>query len=705
MNLEKNYRNDLLYRVIDETVEMQIIEDKCKHSFDRLKKINSLGVVPEVIEMAKYPKYEHAIGAIHQVNCLIEIDQNNVVKKIDKKYSRPLKISAEFLHLGHFPFTYSTERALLLAINIFDTEKIRKDKEKVEKIIHSGLEFYDVDESKKNEFLKRIFSLKDYKYLYRFLSIKILLENWNSFFTKFDHEKLTEIDKKIIINNLINADSPGNQFLQLADKADYVQRDALYFGTIKIDISPKHLYKNSLLDIFSITEEEEFLDQNLDYLYDVFYNNSEVILFSKLYEKIVASIIHSEKFDIKWLQEYDDDSFKWLIRKSKDRDNKKIDLDQLWVERADKLFNHHFSFNHIFQLQGVQFPKGKTIIDIEHQLIGIVEPKTKILSYPFDRGILVSLDYSHIEFFDDTAYFPLKEEETLYIDIDLFQNKKQKDLTELVKIVANLSQFLSPEDNAKIRNGFGNLLSWTGKHKIKNSPVLTALAEALIKIDEERDPSDLFLVEFVDNLSKNAEFEEFWKKPHLTFWKEVIVVDLKKYIENSPENKRDAYQRILIDLLDLPIKLLQSESSRGYFEKICENLIKKINEPGEKAKRGNYFEALSLLTRILNSEGKFQFFISGHTVVDQNQKESEDKNEYDIIEIRLNDLETVELWIYSCSISAGIEANNRKQLNRLYSDIRKRFPELKIRVRFLVPENGRAKKWTPKMKETGMNTN
>jgi HD superfamily phosphohydrolase len=705
MNLEKNYRNDLLYRVIDETVEMQIIEDKCKSSFDRLKKINSLGVVPEVIEMAKYSKYEHAIGTIHQVNCLIEIDQNNTVKKVDKKYHRPLKISAEFLHLGHFPFTYSTERALLFSFNIFDTEKTRKDKEKIEKIIRNGLKFHDIDESRKTEFLNRIFSLKEYKYLYKFLSVKILLENWNSFFSKFDHEKMTEADKKIIINNLTNADSPGNQYLLLADKADYVQRDALYFGTIKIDISPKHLYKNSLRDIFYSTDEEDFLDHNLQYLYDVFYNKSEIVSFTRLYEKIVASLIQSEKFDIKWLEDYDDDSFKWLICKSKDKVNKKIDLPQQWIERADKLFSHQFSFSHVFQIQGVQFPKGKTIVEIEHQLIGISESKNKILSYPFDSGILVSLDYSLIEFFDDTAYFPEKEEETQYIDIDVFQNKKQQDLTDLVKIIANLHEFLSPEDNVNVREGLGNLLSWTGKHKIKNSSVLTAIAEALLKIDEERSPSDLFLIEFVENLSKNAEYEEFWKKPHLTYWKEVILVDLKKYIENSPANKIDAYRRILIDLLGLPIKLLQSESSRRYLEKICETLIKKINEPNEKEKRGNFFEALSLINRMMTPEGKFQFFINGHTVIDQTQKQKEDKNEYDIIEIRLNNSDKAELWIYCCSISAGIEAANKVQLNRLYTEIRKRFPELTIRSRFLVPENSRAKKWTPNMKETGMNTN
>jgi len=53
MNIEANYRHDPLYRIINNTLEMQMIEKNLRVYFERLKKINSLGLVPEIIEKAK----------------------------------------------------------------------------------------------------------------------------------------------------------------------------------------------------------------------------------------------------------------------------------------------------------------------------------------------------------------------------------------------------------------------------------------------------------------------------------------------------------------------------------------------------------------------------------------------------------------------------------------------------------------------------
>jgi HD superfamily phosphohydrolase len=114
MSIERKFRYDPLYRVIDETDEMRFVEGSFKTLFDRLKGISNLGLIPEVFEMARYPKYEHAIGTVYQVNSLLSIVDK---KAIPQKYAIPLKFASLFLHLGHFPFTYSSERALLLACN------------------------------------------------------------------------------------------------------------------------------------------------------------------------------------------------------------------------------------------------------------------------------------------------------------------------------------------------------------------------------------------------------------------------------------------------------------------------------------------------------------------------------------------------------------------------------------------------------------
>jgi len=111
MSEKRDFRYDPLYRVVDVTEEISFIEGNFKGLFDRLKGINNLGIIPEVLEMAKYPKYEHHLGTVYQINCLLDMNKGI----IPDKYYLPLKLSALFLHSGHLPFTCSTERALLLA--------------------------------------------------------------------------------------------------------------------------------------------------------------------------------------------------------------------------------------------------------------------------------------------------------------------------------------------------------------------------------------------------------------------------------------------------------------------------------------------------------------------------------------------------------------------------------------------------------------
>jgi HD superfamily phosphohydrolase len=111
MSKRTDARYDLLYRVIDEKDELHVIEGNYKPIFDRIKRINNLGVISEILEIAKYPKYEHAIGTIYQTYSLLDIAGEH----IGEKNQRCLKLASIFLHLGHLPFTYSTERAVVLA--------------------------------------------------------------------------------------------------------------------------------------------------------------------------------------------------------------------------------------------------------------------------------------------------------------------------------------------------------------------------------------------------------------------------------------------------------------------------------------------------------------------------------------------------------------------------------------------------------------
>ena len=221
MNTIQKFRYDPLYRVIDETEEMNVVEGNFKRLFDRLKKINNLGILPEIFKMAKYSKYEHGLGTIYQINSLLEIVDDNT---IPEKYKRPLKLSSLFLHLGHLPFTYSTERSLLLASNLGKRNKDNKIKKHVTKKLKKVSETanYKFDEE---EIYKNIFSLKHYKILYKYFSALLLIEKWSTLKSKFDG--LNDKSLEYTIKDIVDIECDGYRFLDIADKVDYVQRDAL----------------------------------------------------------------------------------------------------------------------------------------------------------------------------------------------------------------------------------------------------------------------------------------------------------------------------------------------------------------------------------------------------------------------------------------------------------------------------------------------
>jgi HD superfamily phosphohydrolases len=177
MNEKHDFRYDPLYRIIDETEEMRTVEGNFKSLFDRLKRINNLGLIPEVFEMARYPKYEHGLGATYQVISLLDVADKNI---IPAKYRKPLILASLFLHLGHLPYTYSTERALLLASNLGRRSKKNKIKKYVKAKIEKVLNKMSLDDKSKQNILGNIFSLHDYKLLYRYFSAEILVEKFGN---------------------------------------------------------------------------------------------------------------------------------------------------------------------------------------------------------------------------------------------------------------------------------------------------------------------------------------------------------------------------------------------------------------------------------------------------------------------------------------------------------------------------------------------
>jgi len=693
MNKKHNFRYDPLYRVIDEIEELRVVEGNFKPLFDRLKRINNLGIIPEVFEMARYPKYEHGVGTLHQINSLLRVIDK---KTIPNKYRKPLILASLFLHLGHFPYTYSTERALLLASNLGDRGKENEIKKYVKRKIEKVLNRTGLRNERKKNILDNIFSLRDYKLLYRFFSAEILVEKWADLKDKING--LSEKDLKVIIRDLIDKEYDGYVYLNLADRADFVQRDALYFGTVRIDVSPKHLYSGiSMYNPSYSVSEEKLIEYNFNYLTERFYDNPTIICFSRLYEKIVASLIISKNFKLEWIEKYDDAQFKRLICDGIDSNNKQIRLPSTWLNRAKELFDKKITFSLIFDLKGVSFQKEKDVIDIEYELIGKRESERGLLTYPFDTGVLLAIDYL------DKVDYPVHPNYHAF-SIKVFQNKSNKSLDKLLKIIKNLSPYLSFRHVDTIRRGLANQISWTKEVRFSNEAVIRAISEAIQSIESGKYNKGDFIGKYLKNLSDISTYGELWHNLDQFIWRGLINNFLKQHRKELETWK--IYKLFTRGLLSLPVRLLQYKSTKRYLDEIYDKLLEKISSDVSDDKRGDLFEALWLINRLRTKKGKFQFFLSGMVVVDPNRpRNTRDQNEFDIIELSINDTGKAECWVYACSIADDYEAENLKQLTKLTDHMRKVFPDLIIRARYVIPNNKNAGDWAPREENAGRDSN
>jgi len=678
-------RFDPLYRIIDETDEMRLVEGKFQPLFNRLKNMNNLGIIPTILEGAKHSKYEHHSGVLYQINSLIEYDY------IPSDYHKPLIISSLFLHIGHFPFTYSTERASLIAVNLDSTVKNFFIK-KIEKI------FKATDVNNCQSRLDELFSLSNYKLLYKYNSAFILLEKWSKIKDNLDLEdnKKDDVLKIALTNIFDNENSDGYKYIELADKSDYVQRDALYFGSVRLDISPKHLYRvNPLIENFQINEWH-LIDTNLRYLTETYYHNTNVRWFSRIFEKIVANLIINKNFDLNWLFEYDDNEFQLLITKNRKKNNQLAKLQNPLIKLAKKLFDNELTFSLIFNIKEVFFI-DKTPLELECNLIGVKQINKTILNYPFKRGILLDIDY------DDTMQCsflsPTYSGFTQY-SIGVYQDYNNRKMIEIIKVIQNISKNCSFTHVENIRKGIGKQCSWTQNCRINNDEIIKAITEIIMSI--ERDSSDKqnsYALKFLKDLQKIKTFSLIWDNPENYLRIRLIESDIERIAKklSEIEDYYETYQSFVEMILLLPTKLLQYDSTKWFINKIIERIKKEGPNKNENIK-GNFFEALWLLNRIIESNANYSFFISGLVVIDLTKpKRERDVNEFDVIEFSLDGKNNVNCWVYACSISDNYITENEAQLNLFVKQLSSLYKDVNIETRYIIPKS--KQNWTPEIKQ------
>jgi hypothetical protein len=349
-------------------------------------------------------------------------------------------------------------------------------------------------------------------------------------------------------------------------------------------------------------------------------------------------------------------------------------------------------------------PIGVDAIDVEYDLLEKSQSERGLLSYPFTDGILLSIDFESENrgspFIGDETY----ESHT----VQLFQDKSNRSFTSLLKIIKNISPYLSLSNVAEIRRSVAKQFSWTDAVRFENeriaanTQVLRAISTAIGEIHAE---DNQFIRNLFTGLKELKSYSSLWRNFENEFWL-LTYGNIPPKGELVDLDKESTFRGIAQGILSLPVELLQFKAPSESLHSIRSKLIDMIAEDElEELKCGDLFEAVCLIDLITKEEGQFQFFLNGMVVYDpKKRKGKRDVNEYDIIELRINDDGNAECWIHACSIADDYVDKDREKVTSIAHHIHdNEFPQLGISTCHAVPTNKGDDNWEPRYENAGTN--
>jgi hypothetical protein len=350
------------------------------------------------------------------------------------------------------------------------------------------------------------------------------------------------------------------------------------------------------------------------------------------------------------------------------------------------------TFDLIFEIKNVGMPRQKSIIDVESELVSKKPSKLAFLSYPFEQGILVSVDYGvYRSIFPPYAPFSIR----------LFQDKERRCLAPILAVSKLLSFYLSINQTNGLRSSVGNQISWTHNVRFDNKETVRAIAKAIQSIEERSERvQDSFVSRYLTSLIRLKTFRGLWRNlDNFSFFSEWRQTGIG--LGTTEKDKETAYEGFAAGLLSLPVKLLQYTSTARFLDEIYRELLELTQLEDSADSKGLFFEALCYLYLILNHKSEFELFLNGMVVVDPTKSlDKQDNNEFDIIEFLLNDEKKPECHIYACSISGDI-AKNEASLRRIVNSVHERFGDVVVRSWYMKPI-GKPADFTPSSEETGI---
>lgn len=680
-------RNDPLYRVMDLPPLVDKIDGMLKPIVARLDHISSLGLVSFLHGMARYPKSEHRYGTIHQVNQMI------ASRWFPDAHADAMLLAACFLHVGHCPFTYATERAFLRACRQ-DTDARRfldQAMAEVAKVADLEEEFVHVRQ-------QELLALEHAEELYRWLSAYQLTQSEAKVKNALAQigrakDERDGVCRKAVLN-LADRTHRGWQYLDGANRADYVQRDGLYFGTVRLDISPKHLYERDFQEPSRATDEWSLVERNRTYLEERIYEPVQFRGNIAVFEHLLADYMICKGFTPEKLLVWDDDDLIEVLETGRTAGKT--------VTSSPRITNFGRSLvarepdcetELVFKLPRVCYP-CETPAELEQQLVD--RTGRGVLAYPCQNGFVVECKPC-----SRRAPAPAGHR---YFDVRFHAVGKEMEAERVFKCLSRLMPFYDLDSLASLQKALGQKLTLGGLCRIDAEETVRSVARFLEDLWASDDSRRSFkeLRRSIDSLSY---FDSLKRSLPNNF----SLMTLRWLLEDTERGPGFSTEENLYDLgsilLAIPAKAWSFSDPQNFLQALSASAWRVYEKEADKGEKGRLFEALCLLERMkVGAAEEFWMYVNGLTLLDDGSASPhqrteiapEPRAEYDLIEVCLSD-DTLQIDLSEASTDAsGAKATAETQKLRDLMDMcHQAFPSAHIDTWLLRPGSSRQLKRTP----------
>jgi len=644
--MEQRWFPDPVHRDWIRFEDFEIKISKCfEEDFARLKESPQLGLIALGEPLAQHKKWEHQVGFYYLVRQALE----EGVFPSDAQDA--VKYAAMVYHLGHCPYHYPTEKAILLAAKA--SASIRATLTDILEAVRGNVGA-KCEDCELESCVESVMADFRWRSLHRWFSAYKVLRNDSA--TNYLKDQLPEQADKVFEALICRQSEELHGRMARLDKLDFVLRDLHYLTTTRVDFSLSSLLAQlraaptAAVPSQIRADEWQLIESFETYLQEQVYHRPDVVACERVFEKTMARALLRGLMTIAGLMEMSEDELKKQVQRwpTVHRVLKHYVFDRASAGAA--FYRQHWTLSVVAE--------DTHRLELERRLAGR-RTIGAVLQHPLCHPILVAPKQ------------PPSAERVYDTEVTLFPDASNRSFTKFLTVAqkiedSSLPQKARPTEKAIFEYLVGQPIRFAQDraHRALND-ILSQEGDGALEMVEilgrslysktERATSAPLRVRLFDALAPLAAMGLEERPPSTQIFKYFLLLR-----DSLPQGARSRFLRHVDDLATTTLSHLRDHNDASY--------------------QGILLEAHTFLDRLASQwdTTRRKWLVAN---LEPLSPSNEPQNEYDVIELRTDKDRLLHLTILECTAHTQTRELNKckTKLHTLGDSIIQRFPDIDVR--------------------------